>query len=100
MENETTATEASTYEQTTVVAEIFARLMADANKLLREQQEAMQRQMDASSNAMSLMLKDTMLNICASTGVAYETVMPMANNKAMALDSNGHTDDTEGGSTD
>ena len=87
-------------EQETVVAEIFARLMADANKLLREQQEAMQRQMDASSNAMSLMLKDTMLNICASTGVAYETVMPMANNKAMALDANGHTDDTEGGSTD
>ena len=27
-------------EQETVVAEIFARLMADANKLLREQQEA------------------------------------------------------------
>lgn len=76
-------------EQAHVVAEIFANMITDANELMKKQQEAMNR-----------MIHDAMLNVCASTGLAYETIMPMAKSKAIAIDAHGHTDDTEGGRQD
>lgn len=85
-------------EQETVIAEIFANMIADANKMIGEQSESMIRQLESTSKAINLLIKDALLNICASTGVAYETVLPMVNNKAMALDANGHTDDEKDGS--
>jgi hypothetical protein len=108
----TTNTATEQDEQALVVAEIFANMMADANKILRDQNDAMQkqmnemqRQMNASTVSMRMMLQDAMLNVCASTGLEYDTVLSMANNKALAIDANGHSNDnndieTEGGSAD
>lgn len=87
-------------EQLSVIGDIFANMMTDAETIIERQRRIMQQQMDDVTLQMGNMIKDAMLSICASTGLTVDIVRAAVASKKAALDANGHTDDTEGGGQD
>lgn len=100
MTTENTAVIEEQDEQINVVADIFANLLQDAETIIERQRRILQQQMDDVTRDMGSMIKDAMLNICASAGIQYDTIKPVIARKKFLLDANGHTDETDGGSTD
>jgi hypothetical protein len=87
-------------EQLNVLGDIFANMMHDAEVALAAQRAAMESQITASTIAIGTMIKDAMLNICASAGMDGNALRGVIAHKKNLLDTVGHTDDTEGGSQD
>jgi len=87
-------------EQVNALGDIFANMMHDAERALATQRAAMESQITASTIAIGNMIKDAMLNICASAGLDNNLLKAAITRKKIMLDANGHTDETEGGSQD